>query len=125
MNAATIAIRIIMTSDNQPPRTPLRKNHHSPTESDIMHAYAIDTLFDPSYHTTDTEEIETKDALRAPDKEQFIAAIRVEVDSLIKITKTLVPITSQPRRRLYDHYFKQTRMEDPNNAKKQAQEAGK
>ena len=93
MNAATIAIRIIMTSDNQPPRTPLRKNHHSPTDSDIMHAYAIDTLFDPSYHTTDTEEIETKDALRAPeDKEQFIAAIRLEIDSLINITKVLVPI---------------------------------
>ena len=57
-----------MTTDNSPP--PLfDDNNHSPNDSDIMHNYAIDTLFDPSYHNTDTEEIETKDALRAPDRD--------------------------------------------------------
>jgi hypothetical protein len=88
MNAATTAIRHIMTTDNPPP--PLfDDNHHFPNDSDIMHNFAIDTLFDPSYHTTDTEEIETKDA-------QFIVAIRLEVDSLINSTKTLVPVHRNP-----------------------------
>ena len=93
MYAAITAIRHIMTTDNPPP--PLfDDNHHSPNDSDIMHNYAIDTLFDPSYHTTDTEEIETKDALRAPDKDQFIAAIRLEVDSLITYIAT--PTAASP-----------------------------
>ena len=43
-------------------------------------------------HTTDTEEIETKEALLTPDREKFIAAIRLEVDSLLNVTKTLIPI---------------------------------
>ena len=44
-----------------------------------MRSYAIDTLFDSEYYTIDTEEMETADALRAPDSEQFIAAIRKEM----------------------------------------------
>ena len=43
-------------------------------------------------HTTDTEKIETKEALLAPDRQKFIAAIRLEVDSLLNVTKTLIPI---------------------------------
>jgi len=38
------------------------------------------------------EEIETRDALRAPDREKFIEAIRKEVSSLINDTKTLIPV---------------------------------
>jgi hypothetical protein len=90
MNAATIAIRQIMTTDSPPP--PLFDDNFRPPDADTIHAYAIDTLFDPSYHTTDTEEIETKEALLAPDRDKFIAAIRLEVDSLINVTKTLIPI---------------------------------
>jgi hypothetical protein len=90
MNAATIAIRQIMTTHSPPP--PLFDDNFHPPDADTVHAYAIDTLFDPSYHTTDTEEIETKEALLAPDREKFIAAIRLEVDSLLNVTKTLIPI---------------------------------
>ena len=86
MNAATTAIRQIISTDSPPP--PLFDDNHHPPDADALHAYAIDTLFDPSYHTTDTEEIETKMALIAPDRDKFIAAIR----SLIKVTKTLIPI---------------------------------
>ena len=58
-----------------------------------MRSYAIDTLFDSEYYTGDTEEIETADALRAPDREQFIAANRKEVHSLISETHTLHPLS--------------------------------
>jgi hypothetical protein len=57
MNAATIAIRQITTTDSPPP--PLFDDNFHQPDADTVHAYAIDTLFDPSYHTTDTEEIET------------------------------------------------------------------
>jgi hypothetical protein len=87
MNAATTAIPHIMTTDNSPPPPLFDDNHHSPNDSDIMHNYAIDTLFDPSYHTTDTEKIETKDALRARQRPVYCS----EVDSLIT-SKNLVPI---------------------------------
>ena len=60
---------------------------------DIMRSYAIDTLFDSEYYTGDTEEIETADALKAPDSAQFIIAIQKEVHSLITETRTLIPIT--------------------------------
>ena len=91
MNAATTAIHQIMSTDS--PAPPLFDDNHHPPDADTLHAYAIDTLFvDPSYHTTDTEEIETKEALLAPDRDKFIAAIRLEVDSLINVTKTLIPI---------------------------------
>jgi hypothetical protein len=63
------------------------------TDTDIMRSYAIDTLFDSEYYTGDTEEIETADALKAPDSAQFIIAIQREVHSLITATRTLIPIT--------------------------------
>ena len=40
-----------------------------------------------------SEEISTHDALRAPDKEEFIKAIKKEVINLIDTTETLVPIS--------------------------------
>jgi hypothetical protein len=59
-----------------------------------MRSYAIDTtLFASEYYTGDTEEIETAEALRAPDRELFILAIQKEVHSLITETKTLQPLT--------------------------------
>ena len=60
-----------------------------PSDTDIMRSYAIDTLFDSEYYTGDTEEIETMDAHRAPDSDQFIAAIRKEVHSRISETRIL------------------------------------
>jgi hypothetical protein len=54
-----------------------------------MRSYAIDTLFDSEYYTGDMEEIETADAFRAPDSEQFIAAIRKEVHTLQLFSRTL------------------------------------
>ncbi len=45
------------------------------------------------YYSGDTEEIETAEALRAPDREQFIIAIKKEVQCLISDTKTLQPLT--------------------------------
>ena len=47
----------------------------------------------PYYYTGDTEEIETAEALRAPDRDQFIPAIKKEVHSLISETATLHPLT--------------------------------
>jgi hypothetical protein len=63
------------------------------TDTDIMRTFTIDTLFDSEYYTGDTEEIETTDALKAPDSAQFITAIQKEVHSLITETRTLIPIT--------------------------------
>ena len=73
-----------------------------------MHNYAIDNLFDPSYHTTDSEEIENKDALRAPDKDQFVAAIHLEVDS----RKTLYPF----QRQFHHQHFQQACLENTNHS---------
>ena len=39
------------------------------------------------------EEIDTRDALNAPDRQKFIEAIQKEIKSLIELTKTLVPIS--------------------------------
>jgi hypothetical protein len=47
MNAATIAIRQIMTTDS--PTPPLFDDNLHPPDADTVHAYAIDTLFDPSW----------------------------------------------------------------------------
>ena len=49
-----------------------------------------------TFHNRDPEEIETAEALQAPDREHFITAIRKEVHSLISETKTLQPITRRP-----------------------------
>jgi hypothetical protein len=68
-------------------------NDGIPTDADIMRSYAIDTLFASEYYTGDTEEIETTDALRAPDSAQFTIAIQKEIHSLIHETKTFIPVT--------------------------------
>jgi len=83
-----------MDRENPPPAIfPTDDNDHTLTDTDIMRSYAIDTLFDSEYYTGDTEEIETADALKAPDSAQFIIAIQKEVHSLITETRTLIPIT--------------------------------
>ena len=78
-----------MDRDNSPPPIFQTDNDAMPSDTDIMRSYAIDTLFDSEYYTGDTEDIETMDALRAPDSDQFITAIRKEVYSLISETRTL------------------------------------
>jgi hypothetical protein len=83
-----------MDKENPPPALfPSDDNDQPSTDTDKMRSYAIDTLFDSEYYTGDTEEIETGDALRAPDSAQFIVAIQKEVTSLISETNTLQPIT--------------------------------
>ena len=42
-----------------------------------------------------SEEISTRETLRAPDQENFIIAIKSEVHSLISTTQTLVPISRE------------------------------
>eukprot|EP01035_Chromulina_nebulosa_P031522 gene31522-42028_t len=87
-------IRQIMDGLNPPPAIfPTDNDDTEPTDTDIMREYAIDTLFASEYHTGDTEEIETVDALKAPDRAQFITAIRKEITSLTTETRTLIPIT--------------------------------
>jgi hypothetical protein len=81
-----------MDIDSPPPPIFPSDNDHANTDTDIMRSYAIDTLFASEYYTGDTEEIETIDALRAPDREQFVAAIKKEINTLITETGTLVPI---------------------------------
>ena len=56
---------------------PSDNDNTKPTDTDIMREYAIDILFASEYHTGDTEEIETVDALKAPDSAQFITAILI------------------------------------------------
>ena len=82
-----------MDLENPPPPIFATDNDGQPSETDIMRSYAIDTLFASEYYTGETEEIETAEALRAPDREQFITAIKKEVHSLISDTKTLQPLT--------------------------------
>jgi hypothetical protein len=67
------------------------------SDTDIMRSYTtIDNLFDSEYYIGDTEEIETTEALQAPDSEHFIIAIKKEVHSLISETRTLQSITRSP-----------------------------
>ena len=82
-----------MNQENPPPAIFPTDNDDQNTDSDTMRSYAIDTLFASEYYTGDTEEIETTEALQAPDREQFILAIKKEVHSLISETKTLQPLT--------------------------------
>ena len=93
IRAVSEAIRVIMDRDNSPPPIFQTDNDAVPSDTDIMRSYAIDTLFVSEYYTGDTEEIETKDALRAPNSDEFIAAIRKEVHSLISETQTLQPLS--------------------------------
>ena len=79
-----------MDRDNPPPPIfPTTDNDQLISDTDLMRSYAIDTLLDSAYYTGDTEEIETAEALRAPDRDQFIIAIKKEVQSLISETETL------------------------------------
>jgi hypothetical protein len=67
-------------------------------EARIASMYRILTMHDPevlSVPEADDENISTRDALKAPDAEQFKEAIRKEVADLVEGTKTLVPITNQ------------------------------
>ena len=41
------------------------------------------------------EDIDTRDALNAPDRQKFVEAIHKEIDSLIELTSTLAPISQQ------------------------------
>eukprot|EP01036_Dinobryon_divergens_P035459 gene35459-biopygen28015 len=70
-----------------------QRRHTTPTDTDIMRSYAIDTLFASEYYTGNTEEIDTTDALKAPDSAQFTIAIQKEIHSLVHETKTFIPIT--------------------------------
>ena len=90
IHAETAAIREIMDRDNPPPPIfPTTDNNQLISDTNIMRSYALDTLFDSAYCTGDTEEIETAEALRGPDRAQFIIAIKKEVQSLISETATL------------------------------------
>ena len=81
-----------MDRENPPPSIFDTDNDSSPTDTDIMRSYAIDTLFASEYYTGDTEEIETADALKAPDSAEFTVAIQKEIHSLIHETKTFIPV---------------------------------
>ena len=96
IRAVTAALRTIMDKENPPPSIFNTDNDGSPTDTDIMRSYAIDTLFASEYYTGDTEEIETTDALKAPDSAQFTVAIQKEIHSLIHETKTFIPVTKTP-----------------------------
>ena len=85
-----------MNRENPPPALFSTDNESLISDTDTMRSYAIDTLFDSEYYIGDTEEIETTEALQAPDSEQFIIAIKKEVHSLISETRTLQPITRSP-----------------------------
>jgi hypothetical protein len=89
----TAALRTIMDKDNPPPSIFSTDNDGTPSDTDIMRNYALDTLFASEYYTGDTEEIETTDALRAPDRAQFTIAIQKEINSLLHETKTFIPVT--------------------------------
>ena len=62
---------------------------------------ALQHFVDGSVHEeVAAEDIEIGDALKAPDREKFIKAMKKEVQSLIHETKTLVPITIEQAQKL-------------------------
>ena len=75
-----------------------------------MRSYAIDTLFDSEYYIGDTEEIETTEALQAPDSEHFITA------------KTLQTYHQKAGRRIRREQRQQEDMENPHNTQVQKKE---
>jgi hypothetical protein len=88
IRAVTAAIHNIMDRDNPPPPIfPTTDNDQMISDTNLMRSYAIDTLFDSAYYTGDTEEFETAEALRAPDRDH----------SLSKRKST----ASSPRQQLY------------------------
>jgi hypothetical protein len=67
-------------------------------EARIASQYRMLTMHDPEFLTipeADDENISTRDALKAPDAEQFKEAIRKEVTDLIDTTKTLRTLTPE------------------------------
>ena len=119
IRAVTEALRTIMDRKKNTSHIHTDDNEHTVTDTDIMRSYAIDTLFDSEYFTGDTEEIETADALKAPDSAQFIIAIQKEVHSLITATRTLIPIRGS---RLLRKHNKQKNLENTNDTQVQANE---
>ena len=63
----------------------------------IMHAFSLITLHDQIPVHKDDESLETRDALKAHDKEKFMEAIKKEVDNLTQKTGTLIPVTAADR----------------------------
>ncbi len=109
--AVTAAIRQIMDQDIPPLPIFPTDNDLQPSDTDIMRSYAIDKLFDSAYYTGDTEEIETVDALRAPDQEG---------DTQPHIGDWNPPATHQDRNRTRRKPGTQTRVEDQNDPEMQA-----
>jgi hypothetical protein len=67
-------------------------------EARIASQYRMLTMHDPEFLTVpeaDDENISTRDALKAPDAEQFKEAIYKEVTDLIDTTKTLRALTPE------------------------------
>ena len=76
------------------------KTDDNDNETRIASQYRMLTMHDPEIlsvpEADDDENISTRDALKAPDAEQFKEAIRKEVSDLIDTTKTLYPMSKQP-----------------------------
>ena len=119
IRAVLEAICIIMDRENAPPQLFPTDNDAMPSDTDIMRSYPIDTLFDSKYYTGGTKEIETMDALHATDSDQFIAAIRKEVHSLISETRFFSHNCTQW---LQSEHGEQARMEDPHDPQVQEKE---
>eukprot|EP01036_Dinobryon_divergens_P061768 gene61768-biopygen26091 len=77
IRAVTAALRTIMDRENPPPSI-------------------FNTDNDSSPRTRTSCEIETTDALKAPDSAQFTIAIQKEIHSLIHETKIFIPVTKTP-----------------------------
>ena len=58
-----------MDRENLPPALFLTDNDSFISETDIIRSHEIDTIFDSEYYIGETEEIETTEALLAPDSE--------------------------------------------------------
>jgi len=67
-----------------------------PDEECTTTRQAMQAFMEAAIHEDDlSEEISTKDALRAPDREKFVAAIKSEIDNLLITTKSLIPISQE------------------------------
>lgn len=69
-----------------------------PEETNERLVNAMNQLRLEAQHMTSedlSEEIDTRAALKAPDRQKFVEAIQIEIKSLIELTKTLVPISQQ------------------------------
>jgi hypothetical protein len=105
-----------MDRKNSPPALFPTDNDSFISDTDIMRSYAIDTLVDSEYYIGNTEEIETTEALQAPDSEQFITATKKEVHSLISETMTLQPITRKPGGRYVEKSDNNGKFAQPSSA---------